>query len=123
MRIKFYTINGFSRAHITADAWENELGLSTDKEHVVGFLNSSPPTLAITDNFTGGPEHLQGILPSGERFNAWKVTLHDSKKDRSGRRISRSSKLEWLPNDVEISATVHPQEGDCVVLVLGTCTT
>ena len=76
--LTFYPARGgYTRAPISANNWENELGLSCDKDHVVGLLNSSPIVLAISGTFEGSARNLTGILPDGTRFAAWKVTPHD----------------------------------------------
>jgi hypothetical protein len=116
--LTFYPAKGgYTRAPISADNWENVLGLSCDKKHVVGILNSSPLILAISGTFQGTGKNMQGILPDGTRFGAWPVSLHD-KGERAGRRISRKSFLGWLPEDQEVMIEVQPLDGENAILTL-----
>lgn len=116
--LTFYPAKGgYTRAHISADNFENELGLSCDHEHVVGFLNASPIMLALSGTFEGAGDNLTGILPDGTRFAAWKVTKHD-KEPRAARRISRKAVLGWLPESAEVPVVIQPLEGEAAVLTL-----
>lgn len=116
--LTFYdTRGGWTRAHISANAWEDDLGLSTDKQHVVGILNSSPIVLAITDKWEGDGRNIVGILPDGTRFNAWPVTPHDL-SPRAARRISRKKFLGWLPENEEVISEVQILEGEAAIITL-----
>lgn len=116
MELDFRDYAGFMRAHISADDFEDKLGLSCDKEHVVGIINSNPLILAITGKSSGSGHDLRGVLPDGTIFSAWPLTLHDRENARAGRRISRKRRLGWLPENMKVNAVVTPLEGEAVLI-------
>lgn len=80
---------GINRLHVSADVYEDVLGLDCKNDYIWGVIKQDPLTIAITAQTTGAAagNKLVGMLSDGTKFLGQAVTWHNRTAARPGRRL------------------------------------